>query len=146
MPDDLDACPRIPGQVSSNASETGCPPAGGASAGAGEPIVTYAGHHLFADGGSRIYIRLGRPVPVTRKREGNRVAFRMAGATVPAANNRKALPMQHFSSPIMVAHVEPEAGAATLIVELRADVDPQHRVLSHADGSATLIVDFPPPR
>ena len=107
------------------------------------PAVTFAGFHLFDNGGSRIFVNLTKAVTVDVRRNKRKVEYVLRGARV--AIRHGDLPTEYFTSPVVSARIAAEGPDAVMRVLLREPVEPKHRVVRHADGMATLYVDFPRP-
>jgi len=127
--------------------------------------ITFTGFDEEADGASRLFVKLSRPVTVQESLSGTHLEYLMIGATIPVRNNENPLITRHFGAQVVTARLvsdrpdkprrtkgsknrskptgEPES--ARLIVETREPVKPAHRVVRNADGSAVLIVEFPKP-
>ncbi len=123
--------------------------------------VTFAGFYAFDDGASRLYVRLTKAVPVEPTLAGKRAEYLLVGATILTRNNKNPLIARHFVTEVVSARLVPEGEAkgkakarasrakpadARLIIEMREPVTPAHRMVESADGSATLVIDFPKPK
>ncbi len=156
-----DACPHDAGAASSDPKMNGCPKSvnvaesSGANANA-HAAITYAGFQMFDDGTSRVYVQLTEPVAVEETLKGATAEYRLVGATIPARNNENPLLAEHFAAEVRSARLLPEGkrkgrgkkkrgGSARLVVEMREAAHPEHRMIQNADGTATLVVDFPKP-
>ena len=130
-------------------------PPGGVADGAD---VTFAGFHVFEDGTSRLYVQLTSSVVVDANVVGKKAEYLLHGARIPIRNNKNPLFTQHFVTQVVSARLVPvgqdpkgrrkhqaKPSDVRLVVEMREDAKPQHRVVRNADGSATLVVDFPKP-
>jgi hypothetical protein len=120
--------------------------------------VTFAGFHVFEDGTSRLYVQLTSSVVVDANVVGKKAEYLLHGARIPNRNNKNPLFTQHFVAQVVSARLVPvgpdpkgrrkhqaKPSDVRLVVEMREDARPQHRVVRNADGSATLVVDFPKP-
>jgi hypothetical protein len=109
------------------------------------PQVTFTGFHVFADGSSRIWVRLTRAVNVEEHASKGKVTFVLKGAKVPGRNNKNPLITSHFSSSVMSARLLATKHDAELVINLKQDVAPKHRVVARPDGSTSVQIDFPAP-
>ncbi len=57
--------------------------------------------------------------------------------------NEGALVTAHFNTPVVRARLVPAGHNLALVVELRADVTPQMKVVPAKDNGAMLQIDFP---
>lgn len=107
--------------------------------------VTFTGFHVFEDGSSRIWVRLTQAVNVDEKRSKGKVTYVLRGARVPGRNNKNPLITTYFDSAVMNARLIPTKHDAELVVTLKQEVDPKHRVVTRPDGTSSVQIDFPPP-
>jgi len=138
---------------------------------ANEAVATFTGFEMLADGGSRLFVQLSRqvdvgqeqgkldPAPGPRKgkrahaaaggAEGktgpvvSRLKFVLKGAEVLNPMNEGALVTAHFNTPVVRARLVPAGHDLNLMVELRADVVPQMKIVAAKDNGAMLQIDFP---
>jgi hypothetical protein len=109
------------------------------------PAVTFTGFHVFADGSSRIWVRLTRTVNVEEHATRGKVTFVLKGAVVPGRNNKNPLITRHFTSSVMSARLLATKHDAELVVNLKRAVIPKHRIVSRPDGTTSVQIDFPAP-
>jgi hypothetical protein len=109
------------------------------------PQVTFTGFHVFADGSSRIWVRLTKAVNVEEHASKGKVIFVLKGAKVPGRNNKNPLITSHFASSVMSARLLATKHDAELVINLKQDVAPKHRVVSRPDGTTSVQIDFPAP-
>lgn len=138
---------------------------------ANEAVATFTGFEMLADGGSRVFVQLSRQVEVGEGtaeapekmasaphagRKGkkahaapatagvvSRREFVLKGAEVVNPNNERALVTVHFNTPVVRARLVPAGRDLHLMVELRADVTPQMKIVPAKDNGAMLQIDFP---
>jgi hypothetical protein len=134
----------------------------------GSAEITFTGFDEAPDGTSHLYVKLTRPVSVEPSLSGTHVEYRLVGTTIPLRNNKNPLITSHFGTQIVSAQLvlegapkqkgkrrgkakakasppPPPGDGARLVVQTREPVKPHHRVVQNADGSATLVIDFPKP-
>jgi hypothetical protein len=122
---------------------TSPPTALGRPADDGRAVVTMAGFRAHKDGRSTIYVEVTRPVPVESNAGGRELTFKLRGAKVTLRNNRNPLLAQHFSTVVESARLVSDANDVALEIKLRKATTPQHRLVNHPGGAATLEVEFP---
>jgi OOP family OmpA-OmpF porin len=159
-----DACLHDAGEPTTDPKTTGCPKPASTlrvtrvkDAGDGA-AVTFSGFHVFPDGTSRIYVQLTSSVAVDANVTGKKAEYLLHGARIPIRNNKNPLSAEHFVAEVVNARLVPTGQEAKgrkkqkaktsdvrLVVEMRDAAKPQHRLVRNADGTATLVVDFPKP-
>ena len=101
-----------------------------------------------------MFVELSEPVKVEMSRVGQVVQYELSGAHVPLRNNKRALLMRDFNSSAITAVLvssprgkaragKHQAAGVRLVITLRGDVTPSHRVVTHGKGAA-LEVQLPP--
>jgi hypothetical protein len=130
-----------------------------------EAVATFTGFEMLADGGSRLFVQLSKQVdveqgkadlrgaPSARKgKKGNpkpsagvvsSLKFVLKGAEVVNPMNEGALVTVHFNTPVVRARLVPAGKNLDLVVDLRADVTPQMKVVPAKDNGSMLQIDFP---
>lgn len=130
-----------------------------------EAVATFTGFEMLADGGSRLFVQLSRSIDVGQEkgearaaaapRKGkkarpaksdvvSRLRFVLKGTEVLNPMNEGALVTVHFNTPVVRARLVPSGHDLDLVIELRADVTPQMKLVAAKDNGAMLQVDFPP--
>jgi hypothetical protein len=132
----------LPGAIDSAHAETA---AQKAAKKAPRPQVTFTGFHEFEDGSARIWVRLTKAVNVEEQAAKGKVTFVLKGAKVPGRNNKNPLITSHFTSSVMSARLLATKHDAELVITLKQDVAPKHRVVSRPDGTISVQIDFPAP-
>jgi hypothetical protein len=130
-----------------------------------EAVATFTGFEMLADGGSRLFVQLSRQVDVGQEKGDSpfapsqkkgkkaraaaksdvvsRLRFVLRGTEVLNPMNEGALVTVHFNTPVVRARLVPAGRDLALVVELRADVTPQMKVVPAKDNTAILQIDFP---
>jgi len=136
---------------------------------ANEAVATFTGFEMLADGGSRLFVQLSRAVDVAQgagekarsavarsPKKGKKthstagapvvssLKFVLKGAEVVNPNNERALITIHFNTPVVRARLAPAGHDLDLLIELRADVTPQMKIVPAKDNGAMLQIDFAP--
>ena len=156
-----DACPAERGVTSPDKAKNGCPVApepapapvppppsdlsekfGSADAGPAE--VTFAGFRTLPDGRAVVYIELSGPIAVEVKKSGDTVTYTLLDTRVPNRNNQNPLLTSDFPSSIESASLVPDkkSKSARLVLKLRDDFQPKHRLVRR-NGGAALEIDLP---
>jgi hypothetical protein len=106
------------------------------------PVATFPGFRVLAGGASRVYVELTAPVAVEQHPTKGTLVYTLKGARVLARNNRNPLITTHFSSPVSRVRLVPNGMDLDVVIELRADAPGTHRIVTDANGTARLEVDF----
>ncbi len=151
--DNDDACPDQKGVVSKDPKLSGCP--GPVPVADGEVIddrppgpaeVTFSGFRELAGGRALVEIELTGPVAVKVKKEHDKVVFELVDTKVPQKNNQNPLLTSEFPSSIYsaVLSADKKSHSARLVLKLRSDFEPTHRLVKRGAGSA-LQIELPAP-
>ncbi len=162
-----DACPEERGVASPDAAKNGCPfapqtstepvPALPAppvdvsdklsSADAGPAEVTFAGFRTLPDGRAVVYVELTGPIAVDVKKSGDTITYTLLDTRVPMRNNQNPLLTSDFPSSIVSAELVPgrKTKSARLVLRLRDDFVPKHRLVRRSTGAA-LEIELPAPK
>lgn len=107
------------------------------------PVATFAGFRMLPDGSTRLFVELSGRVPVT-KRDGEGVlTYTLKGARLAAKNNKNALVTTHFNTPVSRARLVPTGDDIEVVIELRAETTPAHRIVRRDGEASQLQIDFP---
>src|ERR1019366_5170864 len=110
----------------------------GALAGAVMP-----GFETLADGSSRLFVELSKPVAYDTKAARGSVTYGLKGARVLRRNNTNPLVTVHFNTPVTTARLVPPGRDLWFVVALRADVQPTVSMNAGKDGSALMRIELP---
>lgn len=155
VPDAHDACPKEPGVKSSDAKTSGCAAKVDAGRVKDKAEVTFSGYQSLPGNRGVIFVELTDAVAVEVTRSGQVIEYKLVGATVPLKNNKNPLLLRDFSSSAMTARLVPDkparaakhrgkqAPSVKLVITLRGNVSPSHRMVPRGKGAA-LEVDLPP--
>ncbi|MET0794443.1 MAG: hypothetical protein ABW061_23175 [Polyangiaceae bacterium] len=157
--DSDDACPNERGSSSDDKTKNGCPVAvvveptpppktdfdetfGSADAGPAE--VTFAGFRTLPDGRAVVTIELSGPIAVQANKSGDTITYTLLDTRVPIRNNRNPLLTSDFPSSIVSAALvaDKKAKSARLVLVLRDDFQPKHRLVKR-NGGAALEIELP---
>jgi hypothetical protein len=107
------------------------------------PFATYPGFRMLAGGKSSVWVYVSKKVSVDVRRAAGRVAFVLSGAQVASFNNTHPLVTHYFNTPLSRAWLRPDKGGAELVLELRENVTPTHRVVDGPAGTMILQIELP---
>jgi hypothetical protein len=114
-----------------------------ARAAAGGPDAILPGFETLADGSTRLFVVLTRPVPYDVRPARGTVTYVLKGAHVDRRNNYNPLVTVHFNTPVTNARLVPHGKDLWFVVDLRADVTPAVAMDATKDGGAMLRIDLP---
>jgi hypothetical protein len=127
---------------------------------ANEAVAKLTGFEMLADGGSRLFVQLSKQVDVEPEKLGggggrkgkkgkleaqvvSRMKFVLKGAEIVNPMNEGALVTVHFNTPLVRSKLMPAGRNLALVVELRADVQPDVKFVATKDNGSMLQIDFP---
>jgi hypothetical protein len=102
------------------------------------------GFETLADGSTRLFVQLTRPVAYDTKVARGTITYVLKGAHVDRRNNYNPLVTVHFNTPVTSARLVPHGQDLWFVVELRAPVQPTVAMDAAKDGGAMLRVEFAP--
>lgn len=151
--DNDDACPDQKGVPSTDAKLRGCPapvvavdtevddtdPPGPAE-------VTFAGFRETQGGKALVTIELTGPIAVKVKKDHDKLTYELIDTKVPERNNQNPLLTNEFPSSIVsaVLSADKKSKSARLVLKLRSDFEPRHRLVKR-NGGAALVIELPAP-
>ncbi len=91
-----------------------------------------------------MYIELSGPIAVQARKRGDTLTYTLLDTRVPIRNNQNPLLTNDFPSSIVSAALvnDKKAKSARLVLVLRDDFQPKHRLLRR-NGGATLEIELP---
>jgi hypothetical protein len=101
------------------------------------------GFETLADGTSRLFVELTKPVAYETKTAKGTVTYVLKGARVSRRNNTNALVTVHFNTPVTSARLVPHGHDLWFVVELRAPVQPSVSMDAGKDGGAVMHIELP---
>jgi hypothetical protein len=116
--------------------------AGDAKAGA---EITFVGYQAQPSGAGLLFVEMTESVTVEEQRSGQRLEYRLIGAQVPLRNNTNPLLLSEFGSSAISAQLVRDKAkrgkppSVRLVVNLRSDIKPTHRVVQRGKGAALEI-------
>jgi len=107
------------------------------------PNVTFPGFRLLPDGSSLIWVVVSRTTAVEERRAKGRVTYVLKDAVIRIRNNTNPLVTNYFNTPVSRLRLVRDAAGAQLVIHLREDVSPTHRVVQGPRGMMVLQVRVP---
>jgi hypothetical protein len=101
------------------------------------------GFETLADGSSRLFVQLSKPVAYDTKSARGSVTYVLKSARVLRRNNTNPLVTIHFNTPVTTARLVPHGRDLWFVVELRASVQPTVSMSPGKDGSAVMQIELP---
>jgi hypothetical protein len=104
------------------------------------------GFETLADGSTRIFVTLSKPVVYETKSAGSTFTVVLEEVRVDRRNNRNPLVTLHFNTPVTSARIVPHGRNLWLVVDLRANVRPAVTMGTgdaSNEGAVVLRVGFP---
>jgi hypothetical protein len=105
--------------------------------------VVLPGFETLADGSTRLFVELSKPVAYETKVAGGKLTCVLKGAHVDRRNNYNPLVTVHFNTPVTSARLVPRGADLWLVAEMRAKVQPSVTMETTPDGRAVLRLEFP---
>jgi hypothetical protein len=107
------------------------------------PDAILPGFEMLADGATRLFVQLSRPVQYVTKAAPGTLNFVLKGAHVDRRNNYNPLVTVDFNTPVSSARLVPHGRDLWFVVELRSNVSPSVTMEATKDGGAMLRIEFP---
>jgi len=107
------------------------------------PDAIMPGFETLADGSTRLFVELTKPVVYeTKARKGSFILV-LKGARVDRRNNYNPLVTVHFNTPVTTARLVPHRKDLWFVVDLRARVQPTITMDATKEGGAMVRMEFP---
>jgi hypothetical protein len=119
-------------------------PAIGAKAGTTPPEITWPGFQMMPDGRSRVFVQITTQVDVSAALVGGNVVVDLGDVKIAGRNNRRPLITKFFNTPVTEVAVKREKKRTTLILSMRAPVEPRVSHERAQSGFHFVYIDFPP--
>ena len=119
-------------------------PAVPVKAGVTPATVTWPGFQMRPDGSSRVFLQTSVSVTTAGSLHQRFFIVELGDAPIAGDTNRYPLLTQHFTTPVTRVELKRANRRTTLILTLRADVQPQVSSEQAQSGFFFLYVDFPP--
>jgi hypothetical protein len=105
--------------------------------------VLTPGFETLADGSTRLFVELSKPVAYETKTAHGSITYVLKGVHVDRRNNYNPLVTVHFNTPVTSARLVPHGRDLWFVVELRAQVEPTVAMDAAKDGSAMMRIELP---
>jgi hypothetical protein len=106
------------------------------------PDVVLPGFETLADGSSRLFVELSKPVAYDTKAAAGTITYVLKGVHVDKRNNYNPLVTVHFNTPVTSARLVPHGKDMWFVVDLRSNVQPTVAMDAAKDGAAMLRIEF----
>jgi hypothetical protein len=107
------------------------------------PDATMPGFETLADGSSRLFVELSKPVKYEATSGKGTITYVLKGAHVSLRNNYNPLVTVHFNTPVTSARLVPHGSDLWFVVALRGKTQPTVTLDGTKDGGSMLRVEFP---
>jgi len=97
----------------------------------------------LADGSTRLFIELSKPVAYEAKSGHGSVTYVLKGARVERRNNLNPLVTTFFNTPVTTAQLVSRGRDLAFVLALRSNVEPVVTMSSNGDGGAVMSIQFP---
>ncbi|HLK38496.1 MAG TPA: hypothetical protein VKU41_17155 [Polyangiaceae bacterium] len=101
------------------------------------------GFETLADGSSRLFVELSKPVAYETRTARGAITYVLKGARIEKRNNENPLVTVHFNTPVTSARLVPHGHDLYFVVDLRANVQPTVTVDAGKDGGSMMRIEFP---
>jgi len=112
-------------------------------AGTTPAAVTWPGFAMHDDGTSRVFIQTTAPVPTTPSTVDHSFVLDLGDARIVGETNRFPLITKFFNTPVTRVELKRANSRTTLVISLRADVQPSVSTERAQSGFNFVYVDFP---
>jgi hypothetical protein len=102
-----------------------------------------SGFETMADGSSRLFVELSKPVTYDTKAARGSVTYVLKGVRVLKHNDTNPLVTVHFNTPVTQARLVQHGHDLWFVVDLRADVQPAVTMDAAKDGTAVMHIELP---
>jgi hypothetical protein len=117
--------------------------AGARASADGRAGVVTSGFETLADGSTRLFVELSKPVAYETKTARGSVTYVLKGARVARRNNYNPLVTVHFNTPVTSARLVAHGHDLWFVVDLRVQVAPTVAMDAAKDGSAMMRIELP---
>lgn len=107
------------------------------------PDALLPGFETLADGTTRLFVLMSKPVQYEAKPAQGTLTYVLKGAHVDKRNNYNPLVTVHFNTPVTSARLVPHGKDLWFVIDLRAATTPTVAMDAAKDGEAMLRIEFP---
>ena len=108
----------------------------------GPPLVTFPSFEVLTDGRSVVTVQVSGPTEVSEQKNQGRIVYFLRGVGVPEKVNRLPLVSANFPTQVSRVQIEQGNGGANVVLELREDATPTHKV-EKIEGGTLLTITLP---
>jgi hypothetical protein len=119
-------------------------PATRARAGSTPPAITWPGFQMQPDGSSRVFVQITTQVDVSAALVDGKVIVDFGNVSIAGSNNRRPLVTKFFNTPVTSVEVKRANKRTTLVLTMRAPIEPRVSQEQAKSGFHFVYVDFPP--
>jgi hypothetical protein len=119
-------------------------PATRAKAGSTPPAITWPGFQMRPDGSSRVFVQITTQVDVSAALVDGKVIVDFGNVAIAGSNNRRPLVTKFFNTPVTSVEVKRANKRTTLVLTMRAPIEPRVSQEQASSGFHFVYVDFPP--
>jgi hypothetical protein len=102
-----------------------------------------SGFETLADGSTRLFVELSKPVPYETKAVHGTVTYVLKNAHVVKRNSTNPLVTTYFNTPVTNARLVPHGHDLWFVLDLRAEVQPTVSMDASKDGGAVMHIALP---
>jgi hypothetical protein len=107
------------------------------------PGALMPGFETLADGSTRLFLELSKPVAYTTRTAPGVITYVLKGVRVKRRNNQNPLVTVHFNTPVTSARLVPHGHDTWFVLAMRANLQPAVSIDAAKDGTAIMHIDFP---
>jgi hypothetical protein len=119
-------------------------PAIHAKPGSTPPAITWPGFQMMPDGSSRVFVQITTQVDVSAALVNGKVVVDFGNVSIAGRNNRRPMITKFFNTPVTAVEVKRAQKRTTLILSMRAPVEPRVSHEQVKSGFHFVYIDFPP--
>ncbi|HKU41480.1 MAG TPA: AMIN domain-containing protein [Polyangiales bacterium] len=108
-----------------------------------KPLITWPGFQMRQDGTSRVFIQSTGPLTPLATTLGTKFSVNLPGAKVAGNTNRLPLETRFFNTPVARVNIEVQKDGVTLVLDMRASVEPIVSSERGPTGYYFLYIDLP---
>jgi len=106
-------------------------------------LLTWPGFQMLPGGGSRVFVQTSSEVTPELKRDGDDWHVVLKGVALPPGNTRRPLDTKYFNTPVSSVRTVARAGAAVVVLHMRAKLKPLVRTERAPSGYFFTYLEFP---
>jgi hypothetical protein len=119
------------------------PPAISAKPGSTPPAITWPGFQAMPDGSSRVFVQVTTQVDVSAASVNGKIVVDLGNVAIVGKTNRFPLITKFFNTPVTQVEVKRANKRTTLVLSMRAQVEPRISHEQAKSGFHFVYIDFP---